>query len=330
MELRHLKYFTVIAEDCSFSRAAVRLYVSQPALSRQIKNLEDELGVVLFLRQPDGLKLTEAGVSFLEYAKDILHRSHLAVQTVQARYTNTHKPLVIGYIPTILQSFLGETLHRFGQAYPQVTIRFQEMPPSEQVKALRDGAIDIAFMGNSPDELEAEFVVQCVKRVPIAAVLPNTHRLADRESIHLAELADEPFIGISEETFPRRNDRIRDTCRCAGFTPKLHLFADSHTSMIALVTSGQGVAIMPNEAATLPHPQVVFMPLHHPIDYARSTAVWRKETPSQSLAQFLKILFENKAASTDRRESVRRCIPTGEHEIQSTNSSSLFHSSHIN
>ena len=302
MELRHLKYFTVVAEDRSFSRAAVRLYISQPALSRQIKNLEDELGVVLFLRQPDGLRLTEAGVFFLEYAKDILHRSHVAVQKVQARYTNTDKPLAIGYIPTILQSFLGKTLHRFGLAYPQVAIRFQEMPPAEQVKALREGAIDIAFMGNPPDELDEEFVVQCVKQVPIAAVLPDTHQLADQDSIHLAELADEPFIGMSEETFPGRNDRIRDTCRCAGFTPNLRLFADSHASMIALVASGQGVAVMPNEAVALPHPQVVFMPLHHPIYYARSTAVWRKETPTQSLAQFLKILFEG-------REAVATCLP---------------------
>lgn len=294
MELRHLKYFTVVAEDSSFSRAAVRLYISQPALSRQIKNLEDELGVVLFLRQPDGLKLTEPGKLFLEYAKDILHRSQVAVQTIQAQYTNTDKPLVIGYIPTILHSFLCKTLHRFGLAYPQITVRFQEMPPAEQVKALRDGEIDIAFMGNPPDELEAEFVVQCVKQVPIAALLPDTHRLANQESIHLAELAAEPFIGMSEETFPGRNERIRDTCRCAGFTPNLHLFADSHASMIALVASGQGVAVMPNEAAGLPHPQVVFMPLHHPIYYARSTAVWRKETPAQSLAQFLKILFEGR------------------------------------
>ena len=296
MELRHLKYLVVVAEKLSFSRAAVQLYISQPALSRQIKNLEDELGVELFLRQPDGLKLTEAGVSFLEHAKDILHRSHVAVQTVHSRYTNIDKPLVIGYIPTILQSFLGETIHRFGLAYPQVAVRFQEMPPSEQVKALRDGAIDIAFMGNPPDELEAEFVVECVRKVPIAALLPDTHPLADRDSIHLAELADEKFIGMSEETFPGRNDRIRDTCRCAGFTPNLYLFADSHASMITLVAAGQGVAIMPNEAEALPHPKVVFVPLHHPIYYARSTAVWRKETPTPSLNRFLKILFEDKAA----------------------------------
>lgn len=295
MELRHLKYFVVVAENLSFNRAANRLYISQPALSRQIKNLEDELGTALFQRQTNGLKLTEAGQFFLEQAQDILQRSHAAVQTIQSRYSNTDAPLRIGYIPTILQSFLGEALHRFGHAYPQVPIRFQEMPPGEQVKALRASEIDVAFMGNPPDELEAEFVVQCVKQVPVTALLPDTHQLADQDSIDLAELAHEKFIGICEERYPGRNDRICSTCQDAGFTPKLCLFADSHASMITLVAAGQGVTVMPREAEALPHPKVVFMPLHRPIHYARSTAVWRKETPTQALDRFLKVLFQNRA-----------------------------------
>ncbi len=167
------------------------------------------------------------------------------------------------------------------------------MSPSEQVKALRNRAIAIAFMGNPPDELEQEFTVKCVKKVRIVVLLPDTHPLANLSSINLRELASEKFIGMSEETFPGRNDRIRHTCRCADFTPNLHLFADSHASMIALVAAGKGVAVMPDEAQALPHPQVVFIPLHHPLQYARSAAVWRKETPATSLDKFLKILFED-------------------------------------
>ncbi|MFN6572305.1 LysR substrate-binding domain-containing protein [Dendronalium sp. ChiSLP03b] len=102
---------------------------------------------------------------------------------------------------------------------------------------------------------------------------------------------------MSEEKYPGRNDRIRDVCRCAGFLPNLHLFADSHPSMIALVAAGQGVGLMPNEGAALPHSQVVFMTLHHPIYYGRSTAAWRKETPTKSLEKYLQILFENGEAS---------------------------------
>lgn len=299
MELRHLKYFVVVAEELNFSRAATRLYISQPALSRQIKNLEDELGVILLLRQSAGLKLTESGVLFLAKAKDILCQSQALVETIQTRYGNPDKPLRIGYIPTVLQSFLGDALHRFGLAYPQVSIEFQEMPPAEQVKALRDGKIDIAFMGNPPEELGKEFSIRCVKQVPITALLPETHSLASCNSIDLAELASEPFIGMAEATFPGRNDRIRDTCRCAGFIPNLHLFADSHVSMIALVAAGQGVAIMPSEAEALPHPQVVFMPLHQPIYYARSTAMYRQEITHPLLNCFLELLNESPQTSGD-------------------------------
>ena len=250
MELRQFKYFVMVAELLNFSRAAERLFISQPALSRQIKKLEKELGIILFDRQSDGVKLTDSGVFFLVQVKDILQRSQFAVKDTQSHYYGQQdKPLHIGYIPTILQSFLGNALHQFGKSYPKVAIRLQEMPPSEQVKALREGLIDIAFMGNPPDELEREFKVKCVKQVRIVAVLADSHALARRDSINLAELANETFIGISEETFPGRNARIRDTCCHVGFTPKLALLADSHASMIALVTAGQGVAIMPEEAA---------------------------------------------------------------------------------
>lgn len=293
MELRHLKYFLTVAEELNFSRAATKLYISQPALSRQIKDLEDELKVLLFVRESKGLKLTEAGQVFLEHAKDILNRADIAVQTIKDNYSNTSAPLIVGYIPTILQSFLGKALQEFGMEYPQMMIKLQEMPPSKQVQALREGAIDIAFMGNPPDELEEEFMVKCIKQVPIMALLPDTHPLAHQSSIDLAQLASEKFIGISEELFPGRNERILDTCKCAGFIPKLNLFADSHASMITLVAAGQGVTVMPREAESLPHPNVLFMPLHSPIYYARSTAVWKKETAiKSSLEKFIQILCE--------------------------------------
>jgi DNA-binding transcriptional LysR family regulator len=210
---------------------------------------------------------------------------------MKAYQVNPLEPLRIGYIPTILNSFLGEALHLFGLLYPQVSIDLQEMFPAQQVEALRKGKIDIAFMGNPPDELEAEFEVQCIKKVLIMALLPHTHALASKESLNLAELSSENFIGMSEATFPGRNDRIRDTCRCADFSPNFTLYADSHASLITLVGTGKGVTVMPEEAQSLPHPNVVFVPLHEPKYYARSTAVWKKGKLFKSLDDFLKVLF---------------------------------------
>ncbi|NCO74703.1 MAG: LysR family transcriptional regulator [Cyanobacteria bacterium] len=294
MELKPLRYFITVAEELNFSRASVKMYVSQPALSRQIKSLEQELDVVLFLRESDGLKLTPAGVFFLNQAKDILHRTETAIKTTQTLYSKSEKPVIIAYIPTILQGFLGSLLHDFGHNYPQILITLKELSPSDQVEALRNNKIDIAFMGNPPEQLEEEFIIKTVKEVLIRAVLPEKHPLANNTSIDLAQLTSEKFIGMSEDTFPGRNDRIIDTCRCANFEPNLHLFADSHASMIALVGAKQGVAVMPSEAESLPHPQVIFMPLHNPKYYARSTAVYRKETPDKSLAKFLAILLKTK------------------------------------
>lgn len=174
------------------------------------------------------------------------------MQTLLARYGTTDKALVIGYIPMILESFLGEALHLFGLAHPQVAVQIHEMSPAEQVKSLRAEAIDVAFIGNSPSELDAEFSVQCVERVPCSAILPINHRFADLDSIHLSKLADEKFIGVSEETFPRRNDYICDLCRCNGFEVNLHRSASSSASMIALIAVGQGVALIPSEAKALP------------------------------------------------------------------------------
>lgn len=293
MELRQLRYFVAVAEDSNFSRAATRLYISQPALSRQIKNLEDELGSTLFLRQADGLKLTEAGYFFLEQAKEILKQSQTTIEILQSRYKQVEQPLRIGYIPSTLKSILGDALNRFGPVYPQIPLRLKEMCPTEQVKALREGTIDIAFIGNAPSELEAEFEVQCVKCVPVNAVLQETHQFADRASIQLNELSKDKFVGVSEETFPKRNEYIRDVCRRAGFTPDISISADTLGSMLALVAAGQGVALIPSEAASLPHTQVVFVPLSPPC-FARSTAMWRKEPLNPSLKHFLKVLLEVK------------------------------------
>lgn len=294
MELRQLKYFITIAQEQSFTKASERLHITQPALSRQIKQLEDGLGTVLFLRTKDGLILTQAGMYLFEQAQNILQQCQIVIQTIRDQYssTATDKPLIIGYIPTILQSFLGATLHTFGLTYPHVSIALKEMSPSQQVQALRDKAIDIAFMGNPPDELASEFQVQCIRLVPIVVLLPETHPSAQQRSLDLAEFARCKFIGMVEETFPGRNDRIRHCCQMAGFIPNLHSMADTHSSMIMMVGLGQGIAIMPNEAAALPHPKVTFVPLHHPLYYARSTAVWRKEMPTDALAKFLQLLLE--------------------------------------
>lgn len=283
MELRHLRYFIAVAKELSFSRAADKLYISQPALSRQIKSLEDELGVELFIRQPAGLVLTEAGRFLLEQSKDILHRSDEVIQNIQVRFVKADQALVIGYFAVLMQDFLSDALSRLSSIYPSLNLTLKEMLPAEQIKALRNGEIDIAFSGSPPKAVEEEFEVATVKRLSISVVLPKTHSLAKQFSVNLADLATENFISVSEETFPGCSDKIRDICRQAGFTPKMSDFTDTPNSVTTLVAARQGIGLMAAESAVVRHPEVVLVPLHYPVVYSRSVAMWRKETPTNAL-----------------------------------------------
>lgn len=292
MELRHLRYFTTVAKELSFSRAADELYISQPALSRQIKNLEDELGVALFLRQPGGLLLTEAGRFLLEQSQDILHRSNEVVQNIQARFGNTEQALVIGYFAALMKDFLSDVLSCLSSTYPKLNLTLREMLPAEQIKALRSGEIDIAFSGSPPKAMEEEFEVATVKRLSISVVLPKAHPLAKQFSVNLADFATEDFISVSDTTFPGCISKIRDICRQAGFTPKMSTFTDTPTSVTALVAARQGIGLMAAESAAIRHPEVVLIPLHYPVVYSRSVAMWRKETPTDALNKLLKVVFQ--------------------------------------
>src|SRR6185503_14597818 len=159
MELRHLRYFVTVAEELNISRASARLRISQPAVSRQLRDLEEELRVALFNREKHGLKLTPAGQAFLAHARDLLRRSGEAVKQMAAFNEQARETLTVGYIAPILSSTLTPALRSFSQAHPQAEIALREMSPAEQVKALRADRIDLALLGNPCAELDREFTI---------------------------------------------------------------------------------------------------------------------------------------------------------------------------
>src|SRR5206468_8994429 len=137
----------------------------------------------------------------------------------------------------------------------------KELSPNDQVKALRDGRIDFALLGNPCPELASEFEIVVLRRIPFQAVLPDDHPLAERERIGLAELKDETFIGFDEDSFPERNASICSACQKAGFTPRLQHRVESLTALLATVAAGKGVTLTPEEVSQLAHPRAVFVPL---------------------------------------------------------------------
>ena len=295
MELRHLRYFVTVAEELNFNRASARLRVSQPALSRQIKDLEEEIGVELFVRRSTGLKLTSAGETFLAHARGILRRSAEGIKAMHAFRKPAVESITLGYIPTALPSFLTPTLREFSIRYPQVTVRLRELSPQEQLDELRDQKIDLAFIGNPCPGLEREFKISIVKRIPLSIAMPDNHPLAKRKSVELKQFGDEDFIGLAEDRFPGRNEFICGVCQCAGFLPRISIKADSLASMLALVAAGKGVALLPREVESLPHPRAVFAKLKRPsatIEWAVASRKDESNMLARSLLDILKTGFK--------------------------------------
>lgn len=288
MELRHLRYFVMAAEEGTISRAAARLHVSQPAVSRQIRDLEEAFGVTLFERKHDGLELTDDGQTALSHARAVLRQANALVETMQAlRQGEAHKSLRIGYIPTALPGFLADGMRQFRQDQPHICVQIFEMSPSQQVDALREDEIDIALLGHACPELKKAYRVKPIRKVAMAVVLPSDHPLAHRKGIDLAELGEETFLSLHEKHFPGRPELLRTLFGKAGITPRVSLKVDGLSALLGQVGTGAGVALIPADAAVLPHSGVRFMQLRKPKTNLISSAVWRPESESPELLAFL-------------------------------------------
>ena len=282
MELRHLRYFAMAAEELNISHASARLNISQPAVSRQIKDLEQELGVQLFERLRDGLKLTHAGHTALAHAHEVLRQSG-AMEEAMAPFRKSQDriPMAIGYIPTALPGFLANGLRQFTQDHGHIRIQIFEMAPREQEKALRDNRLDLALLGTPCPELKQHYRVRVIREVPLAIILPAGHALASRKKLALSELANERFVTLHEAQFPGRPAMMKDLFGQAGIAPEIVEEATGLSELLGLVGAGAGVAVAPADLDQLPHIGVRFITLKHPTLMLVSSAVWKaeRETP---------------------------------------------------
>ena len=291
MELRHLRHFVAAAEELNLTRASQRLNISQPAVSRQIRELECELGAPLFVRQRFGLSLTPAGEKFFHSAQRILLDCDDAVRGFKEAASGRSE-LRIGFITTALSSFLGDALSRLNEDHPGLDVTVHEMPPGDQIRALRNRQIDIGFVGNPCDGLHAEFETCVVKDLRLQAALPALHRLSQRAEIVLEELKADNFIGYAEDKFPGRNRMINDACVVSGFHPKFAFKADSLMEAVGMIGMGKGVCLMPSDVVGLPHPNVVFIPLHDDLEPIHLAAAWLRTNTNTAIPKLLKCLLD--------------------------------------
>jgi DNA-binding transcriptional LysR family regulator len=261
MELRHLRYFIAAAEEQGISAAARRLRLSQPPLSRQIRDLEAELGVPLFDRVGRSIRLTKAGRSFLVRARQIVCDAETAAQQLREQFGKAALTIRLGVIAPVLDDLVVPVVREFRQRFANSRVSLFDLPPTAQLQRLKQHQLDAALVGNIGEPDRRELRVVTLWRGPIQIVLPEVHPLAKRAALRLSLLATEDWLSLSDTLFPGRRAFLRSACRLAGFEPRIVAEYDSVALKLAAVAAGEGVALLPAHAARLAHSGVVFVPI---------------------------------------------------------------------
>ena len=291
MELRHLRYFVAVAEDLSFTKAAEKLRLAQPSLTRQVRNLEDEIEVKLLDRSNNRVTLTEAGRLFLFDSKKLLAQCAESVAAAQRMNRGESSDLNIGYVANIHYGLLPATLGAFRKLHPGVALNLFDMTSAEQFLALDCRKIDLGFVGLPPVLSGHALLSECVAHDAMLVALPSRHPLAKNPKLKLADLAPQFFIVMSAKTQPGTREWLIKTCDDAGFAGMILQEADSEPSVIQFVADGLGVALLPEQVTGLPHEGVVFRPLSPPL-LRESTIAWRADNPSKPLQDYILIVKE--------------------------------------
>src|SRR2546430_144112 len=208
MELRHLRYFVAVAEAENVSRAALKMHVSQPGISRQIRDLEEEIEFQLFERSAKSLKLTEAGKIFLTEARAVLQRAEDAVNTARAVAMGGRGELHVGYAPSPTVRLLPPTLRAFQAELPDVRVKLHDLSTEEMVAGLREGGLQIAFVVRLTPAMLRGLRFEELARDSICLAVAPKHPLAGRRTVTLAEVAREPLITYSRKDYPDAHENL--------------------------------------------------------------------------------------------------------------------------
>src|SRR6266536_81806 len=236
MELRHLRYFLAVADELHFGRAAVRLHIAQPPLSRQVRQLEDELGFDLFVRTPRRVRLTDAGRAFRDEARSILARVAEAAAAARRVAQGEAGALAVGFVASATYALLPRLYRRFRERHPDIALALTEMSTAEQVEALRAGQIQVGLA--RPPVGDDTLAVEPLADEPLVAALPARHRLAASGPVALRALAREPFVLFPRQPRPGWIDVVQAACAAAGFRPAVAQEALELSTAVTLVAAG--------------------------------------------------------------------------------------------
>ena len=300
MELRHLRYFVMVAEELHFGRAAEKLHISQPPLSMQIRSLEEELGVTLLHRTQRHVSLTQAGHAFLQEARQILARLEQAVLMTRRAGRGEIGELAVGFISVADYNVLPVVLREFRQRFPLVNLTLRESTTDAQIRDLLGGRIDVGFVLPPIDEPALQSA--CIVREPLVAALPERHPLARRAGkLALANLKDAPFILFPRPMAPGLYDDVVSFCRAAGFSPRVEQEAVQMQTIVSLVSAELGVALIPASMTNLRRTGVTYKALSEQSPLTEIHLAWRRGDDLPALRVFVDLAQQ----ATGSRPQVR-------------------------
>ena len=291
MEIRHLRYFIAVAEELHFGRAAKRLAMSQPPLSQQIKLLEEEIGVVLFLRTKRQVELTAAGEVFLGEARKAIAQAEHAIRAARRAARGEIGRLAVGFVSSAVYGQVPSIFRLMRSRYPGVSLVLQDLTSEEQVEAVKANRIDVGLI--RPPVLAAEsLAMRVIWRETLMVALPEGNPLAREAEIAVEALAGESFIQIPRHVAPGFYDQCIRICARAGFAPKIVQEARTTPTIVSLIAGGMGVSILPSSLMSLQRSGVVYRPLKTPAPTTDMAVIWRPADESPTLRSFLEIIWE--------------------------------------
>jgi DNA-binding transcriptional LysR family regulator len=287
MELRHLRYFVAVGEEQHYGRAARRLRLAQPALSRQIQDLEQEIGFRLFDRLPRGVKISEAGKMFLNDARRILQEVNDATARAKRIACGLAGTLRIGFVESISwHGIIPDSIRDFRERHPDAELQLKALSSLEQISAIQSGSLDTGFavpLAN-PDHGLAHFQVGAIKAV---LAVPKGHALTRPKKIRLRDLVNMPFILFPKWAIPNAYDRLMAACARGGLkAPRIVQETAVETMILSLVQCGVGVAFVSSASRWRCPPGVVLLPVTDLNVAFPFALMWRKDNNSPILAKF--------------------------------------------
>jgi LysR family transcriptional regulator, benzoate and cis,cis-muconate-responsive activator of ben and cat genes len=287
MELRHLRYFAAVAEAENVSRAALKLHVSQPALSRQVRDLEEELGFLLLERTAKSVRLTEAGRVFLAEARAVLQRADEAVKAARAVATGGRGELHLGYAPSPTARILPPTLRAFQGAWPNARVKLHDLSTEEMLAGLREGALQLALLVRPTQAMLRGLRFEELMRDPVRLAVPPNHAFARLRSVPLARAAAEPWLALSRKDYPEYHEFLAALFAGTNRKPRIVEEYESTASLVSAIEAGCGLAIAPQTLACSFGPRIKLILLSPAPEPLVIGAVWPKTGLSAAAERFL-------------------------------------------